>query len=342
MLRTVSSIALACLASLTVLAGPRDIAVDPVKISARIPIRNFSYQMSYLPLDAAYAINNAGVICGKAGGNAAVYTQGSLQVLNGKAGYSNLQAIDISNNGYVVGTGVNNGAVRPLFWQSIQADPMDTGALGRYTTPTAINSQGTVVGYYQATDSDLPQAYRWAPNSGMQVITPSGASTAQAFDISETGFIAGHAQYPGIGQQVVRWNLDGSPSRINAVGHADRALDDGRVFGLTAGIGAAIWNVQNTVTGFGPKPATHVVTQRSSSNRLVGYTLGEPFGPAPWTTINGSTTLYLPVPAGAIGFARDVNACGTIIGSVRLADGSEHAVMWTRLLCDVLPVFTAN
>lgn len=326
-----------------VFAAPRETLIAPTSNIDRLPnLKIFGYAMSYLPLDAAYAVNNAGAICGKLGANAAVYAQGATLVLLGKNGYSNLQAIDIANNGYIVGTGENSGARRPLFWQSTQAAPLDMSALGQFTTPTAVNSQGTVVGYYQTSADALPQAFRWAPNSGMQVITPSGASTAQAFDISETGYIAGHAQYFGIGQQVVRWNLDGSPSRINATGHADRALDDGRVFGLAAGIGAAIWDLHNMMTPLGPKPSTHVVTQHSATNRLVGYTVGEPFGPLPWTTINNSSVQYLPIPTGAIGFAYDVNACGTIIGSVTLADGTQRAVMWTRLICDRPPIIVAS
>jgi len=46
----------------------------------------------------------------------------------------------------------------------------------------------------------------------------------------------------------------------------------------------------------------------------------------------------LPVPAGAIeSSAVDVNACGTILGSIKLSLTADQPVMWSRITCDVLP-----
>jgi hypothetical protein len=78
-----------------------------------------SYHMSVLPLDAAFAINKSGAIAGRVGGNAAVYTQGSVVLLPGKAGYTALTATDI----VIVGTGLSAGNQRGLFWSSMTAEP---------------------------------------------------------------------------------------------------------------------------------------------------------------------------------------------------------------------------
>jgi uncharacterized membrane protein len=318
-----------------------DVRLGEARVLTRpIPIR-FGYSMSYVPLDAAFAINNAGAIVGRVGGNAAMYRNGVVTVLPGKAGYTNLVAIDIASNGYIVGSGLNAGATRPLFWASPNAAPLDMSALGMVTMPRSINSQGVVVGFYLPSEAALPQAFRWSMTTGMRSITPDGASTAQAFDISETGYIAGHAQYPGLGQQVVRWHPDASPSRVTGPGFAERALDSGSVFGAGTG-GSTLWNLINTATLIGPKPSTHVVKQRSSASRWVGFTVGEPPLPRAWTSFENGAATYLPVPAGASAFATDVNGCGTILGSVSLPDGTTRPVVWSKVFCDVLPPIVAQ
>jgi probable HAF family extracellular repeat protein len=293
-----------------------------------------SYSMSVLPLDAAFAINGAGAIAGRVGGNAAVYTQGTVVLLPGKEGYSALTATDIADNGFIVGHGLSAGHQRGLFWESTTAAPIDMGALGNVVSPRAVNSQGTVVGFYEAGPVG-PRAFRWSRTTGMTDIAPDTTSISQAFDISETGYIAGMAFYQSIGQQVVRWNLDGSASRITGPGLAERALSSGSVFGTGTG-GATLWTLTGAAIPIVPNPATHVVKQMSAAGRSVGFTLGGT-PPRAWTTKGSNTPLYLPLPAGAIGFANDVNACGTILGSVKLSTNVDQFVIWDRLTCDVLP-----
>lgn len=295
----------------------------------------FSYSMSVLPLDAAFAINASGAIAGRVGANAAVYTQGNVVLLPGKAGYSALTATDIADNGFIVGSGLSAGNRRGLFWSSATAEPIDMGALGSVVSPMAVNSQGMTVGFYQAGPDGSPQAFRWSRTTGMTAIGPATTLQSQAFDISETGYIAGVAFYQSIGQQVVRWNLDGSASRITGPGIAERARSNGSVFGSGTG-GATLWTLTGAAILIGPNPATHVVKQMSATGRSVGFTLGGS-PPRAWTTRGSNTPLYLPVPAGAIGFANDVNACGTILGSVKLSTNVDQYVIWSRLTCDLLP-----
>ncbi|HJU05058.1 MAG TPA: hypothetical protein VJ692_07870 [Nitrospiraceae bacterium] len=295
-----------------------------------------SYSMSVLPLDAAFAINTSGAIVGRVGANAAVYMQGNVVLLPGKEGYSNLTATDIADNGFIVGSGLSAGNRRGLFWSSTTVAPMDMGALGSEVSPMSINSQGVAVGFYESPPHLSPKAFRWSLGTGMTPIAPAATSISQAFDISEIGYVAGLAFYDSIGQQVVRWNLDGSASRVND-GYADRALRNGSVLGRGSG-GSTVWTLQGTAILIGPKPATHVVKQMSAAGRLVGFTVGEVTSPRAWTTWNSNIPQYLPVPAGAVGSAAvDVNACGTILGTVKLSANVEKPVIWSRLTCDVLP-----
>lgn len=298
----------------------------------------FSYSLSVLPLDAAFAINNSGAIAGRTGGNAAIYTQGNVVVLPGKEGYSQLTATDIAENGFIVGSGLSAGDRRGLFWASTTAAPVDMGALGSVVSPMSVNSQGVAVGFYESPPHGVsPKAFRWSLATGMTPMAPATTSISQAFDIAESGYIAGLAFYDSIGQQVVRWNLDGSASRITGPGYAERALSNGSVFGRGMD-GSTLWTLKGAAILIGPKPSTHLVKQISSAGRLVGSTIGEPTSPRAWTTWQSSTAQYLPVPAGAIGSsAVDVNACGTILGSIKLSLNVDQPVVWSRITCDVLP-----
>ena len=104
-------------------------------------------------------------------------------------------------------------------------------------------------------------------------ISPEGTLQSKAFDISETGYIAGLAFYDVIGQQAVRWYPDGRVGRITE-GVAWRALSDGSVFGNAFSGGSTLWTLTNTPTLIGPNPATHSVNQMSAVGRLVGDSPG--------------------------------------------------------------------
>lgn len=329
---------------LAVLAGCAGETLAPSPESAPLPdaalVRHpfLSYTMSVLPLDAAYAINGSGAIVGRLGTNAAVYSRGVVTVLPGKAGYTNLTAVDIADNGFIVGSGLSAGYQRGLFWRSATAEPLDIGALGLLTTPKSINSAGTVVGAFQLTAGSLNQAFRWSLATGMVPIAPATTNQSDAVDISESGYIGGVAWYPQIGQQVVRWYPSGAVGRITGPGLAFRATNDGSIVGQGGG-GATLWNLSNTAQPIGPAPTTHLVKQISSAGRNIGFALLPSIGWRAWTTIgNSASPFYLPAPAGANAFAYDVNGCGAILGSVSLADGTQKAVVWTRIFCDALPV----
>jgi uncharacterized membrane protein len=293
-----------------------------------------SYAMTVLPLDAAFAINTSGAIAGRKGGRAAIYAQGNVILLPGKAGYSDLAAADIADNGSIIGWGMSAGKRRGLFWSSTTAAPLDMGALGGQVFPLSINSQGVAVGYY---DSPGPAAFQWSLQDGMKPIAPPSATMSQAFDISETGYIAGVASYPQpLGQQAMRWTPDGSASPLG-LGVAQRARRDGSVFGATGTTVSTLWPLSGPPTPLGPNPGPYVVAQISAAGRMVGYTVAQPTSPRPWTTWQSSTPIDLPMPAGARGSAHDVNACGTILGNIRPSSGGEQWVIWSRISCDVLP-----
>ena len=250
------------------------------------------------------------------------------------AGYSALTATDISDNGFIVGTGLSAGNQRALFWSSTTAAPLDIGAIGDMM-PMSINSQGIVVGFYTSPGS-FPRAFRWSLTSGITDIAPDTTSQSRAYDISDTGYIAGMAVYHSIGQQVVRWLPDGTPGRFDG-SEAYRALNNGSIFGIRlAPDGATLWPLTGSPIPFGPSAATHFVKQMSDVGRLVGFTHNY----RAWTSRHGSNTpLDLPVPAGTLNsYAYDVSSCGTILGSVKLSTSVDQWVIWHKLFCDDLLV----
>jgi hypothetical protein len=326
----------AALAALSLVAGSVPAASAAPALESRSTsaiIFPFGYSRTVLPLDAAFAVNASGAVAGRVAGNAAVYAGGQVILLQGKPGYTNLTAIDISDNGYVVGTGLSAGSLRTLFWSSTSASPLDIGGLGNVMSPRSVNTSGVVVGFYTQ-GTGLEQAFRWSPTEGLRSITPSGAIQAQALDGSATGYIAGWAWYTGLGQQAVRWYPDGAVGRV-ADGRAGRAMDNGSIFG-----NFTLWNLVNTPFNITPS-GNHSVTQiAQGTGRKVGYSFDPVNSWRAWTTINGSAPLYLPLPTGALGFAYDVTPCGGILGSVRLSTGVDQPVLWTKMTCDTLPVFT--
>jgi hypothetical protein len=59
-----------------------------------------------------------------------------------------------------------------------------------------------------------------------------------------------------------------------------------------------------------------------------------------WTAAqDGDPPVYLPVPAGATGYAYRVSASGAIMGSIKHANGQDQPVLWTKRTSDVEPPF---
>ena len=303
-----------------------------------------SYSMTVLPLEAAHAMNSSGVIAGTTGGNAAIYREGNVVVLPGQAGYTALAATAISDNGIIAGHGLSAGHQRPLYWANETAAPRDMGALSNWVWCRAVNTHGVVVGSFEQRPSQLGQgqAFRWSLAEGLRVIVPEQTSRSVAVDISESGYVTGHGDYPSDGMHAVRWYPNGGIGRI-ALGYGQQVFEDGGVAGQGAGgaFGQSTrWSLENAATLIGPYPASHLVRHTSRAGRRVGFTVGvtETGQTGAWTTArDGAPPEYLPVPAGATGYALAVSAGGAIMGSVKLANGQDQPVLWTKLTVDIEP-----
>jgi hypothetical protein len=334
--------------------APRGISVNPGFVIS--PIHNpDQYSAQVLPLD--YAVIGDGIIAGTANGVAVVYVDGQVIPLPTLPGYFSVGPTAISSNGFIVGVGNVLGpgprpspappppvletkelAVLPaipvtytrgLFWPSYSSVPTVMGALGRVTQVFSVNSQGVAVGASHATSLyDLPEAIAWSSSGGIRSIAPPNSEDSQAFSISDTGYVAGEAQY-GNEQAATRWYPPNFAPGTMAYGDFGwTAMDDGTIDSYTTS-----WNLGDQAQSLPPNILGNVVYDVSRAGREVGFTLGQNGG---WTVPPGGTTAQmLPAPAGATSFgAYYVDTCGTIVGSASFADGSTKAVMWSKLPCD--------
>jgi hypothetical protein len=303
-----------------------------------------SYSMTVLPLDAAHAMNSLGVIAGTVGGKAAIYREGNVVLLQGQAGYTALAATAISDNGIIAGHGLSAGHQRPLFWANETAAPRDMGALGNWVWCRAVNAQGVVVGSFEQRPAQLGQgqAFRWSLADGLRAIPPNQTSQSVPVDISESGYVTGHADYLSDGRYAVRWYPDGGIGQI-ALGYGQQVFEDGSVAGQDAATTfgrSTLWSLQNAARLIGPYPTSHIVRHTGPSGRRAGFTVGvtETGQTGAWTTRHdGEPPVYLPVPAGATGYALTVAGSGAIMGSVKLSTGQDQPVLWTKITPDIEP-----
>jgi len=291
--------------------------------SPPVTVVQLGYSVHLLPLDTASGMDPAGqIIVGTAKGAAVEYINGQVMPLIGKAGYTKITPTAVSSNGYIVGFATSGNYIRGLFWASYTNAPIDMGALDAATYPQAINSQGVAVGYTAS------KAFIWSISGGIRSIGPPGSVWSQAFDISESGYVAGLSDF-GAGANATRWYPPNDQYGIAAYNnYANKVMENGTIYGNDYS-----WslpnNQQQSIT---PTPYS-LVYEISTTGRKVGYdyqTLRA------WTVPPGGTAEQtLPVPAGiANSYADEVTGCGVILGSVTYTNGTTQAVTWTKSTCD--------
>ena len=91
----------------------------------------------------------------------------------------------------------------------------DIGSLGGgYTAMYDMNNHGEVVGISNNKEKPypVPQAFSWTLQGGMRAL--AGPSRSSAYAVNDSGQIAGSFAIPGVSARAVRWNADGSITRL--------------------------------------------------------------------------------------------------------------------------------
>lgn len=164
----------------------------------------------------ANAINNAGQVAGQIagqnyGGSAAIWDKGKITDLGAvghpPGGFDYSGAVDINDRGQVVGfTSVqdNRGDIHAFLWD--KGVMTDLGTLGgAWSTATAINNSGQVVGYSGTTELYGIHAFLW--DKGVMVdLGTLGGPVAKALGINARGDIVGATGiYEGYPDQATLW-----------------------------------------------------------------------------------------------------------------------------------------
>lgn len=308
-------------------------ALSSISVQAQNPELPSSadYIMTEVPMDFISAINSNGALAGTKKEAAVVFAQGQLHELKGPGRYTTLLATDISDTGYIVGSGEREGVRRALFWPDLTSEPVEISTPGGAPAIAgAVNTHGVVVGTYTLNNDQ--HGFRWSAAAGLTTIDPPGARASVAIDISDSGYIIGSSTYSTGNAQPTRWFPDGHSHIVATDGYPlKRVLENGSAIGGISA-GSAHWSVTNTPTLLG---AGFGVEYMSSRGRMIGTGIHESGGLKPMTRESPNAfSVFLPTPPGAYGFSRDVNSCGTITGNLTLATGSQQAVIWSRPACD--------
>lgn len=288
-----------------------------------------AYQRVSLPMTPV-AMSDSGVVVGNLNNTAVRWLNGTLTVLAPPREPAAYSAVDMANNGHVLG--VSNGKM--LLWKSATSTPMTIAGNGP-VIPAGIAEGDIAVG------TILGQPFKWTPSTGFVFLTVSGL-VARPTHVNRLGWVAGFG-FPIFNgdEKMVRWNPAGQAATLAPVAHGtppeNRPSDidaAGNILSTSGGT-TVFWGVNGTITTVANVPTPTRTTGLSPLGRIVGHTIGA--SNRPWTLFQGSL-LFLPVPTPAddADIPVGVNSCGAIaarrvVGGVVLQDG----FLWQRTLtCD--------
>ncbi len=255
-------------------------------------------------------------------------------------------AQDVNANGWIVGCVRYNGLIRPALWTSPTATPMVLSPPPPFTNSEGcffgINDQGTVVGALAKADTVV--AIRWSLLGGLQNLHPANWRSSLAQDINNAGEIAGvaYTQHPGYvwldpprqNGLPVRWTAAGSYTFATLTkGELTAISGTGTAVGWYMPAGSQSQAIQHTSAGnivnLTANPAiAEVATGVSSKDRVIGI------GPSAWTRYPATAPAQVLTASGLANLdLRDVNSCGSIVGSGAGGTG-VRALLWIPRYCD--------
>ena len=220
----------------------------------------------------------------------------------------------------------------------------DLGALGGSTSfATAINSSGSVTGFFPAASGDT-HAFLWTASTGMQDLGTLGGPITQAEGINDAGYVVGFAALPNYSLHAFLWTPTAGIKDLGTLGgptgfSAGFGIDDhnrivGNSYTLTNEMGGdiAIWT-GSTIHDLGTNGNLFAQANAVNSNfEVTGYSVN--FSPGPvafqWTKSGGFKTLpSLFVGDGSEALA--LNNHGLIAGNdYNSTTRFSSAVVWNR------------
>jgi probable HAF family extracellular repeat protein len=221
------------------------------------------------------------------------------------------EALDISDDGDIVGWAINSAGIRRAFL-SISGFMFDIGPVNPDfpSTATGINNVGEVVGHFS--DEELLKPFYWHVSSGpveMSHLLFPGKGWDDKFvlyphAINDHGRIVGFAE--GIQYGTNPAPLDGCHENLS-VQWTDRSANPHRLF-----CNDDIW-------------INRGATDVNNSGEIVGYSQGFDYEGYVWS---GGNRIDVPPLTGGHGLMIfGINESGKVVGS----DGGYHAIFWDRI-----------
>jgi probable HAF family extracellular repeat protein len=222
---------------------------------------------------------------------------------------------------------------------------VDIGSLGGGSSAAfGVNDSGQVVGWSEVITGQAPHAFVWTLSEGMTDLgtlgDPSWQSVATA--INESGQIVGWSRSSKLGDvHAFSWTAGGGMVDLGTLGgtrsSAEAVSDSGQVVGSShlagdAEMRAFSWTTTGMVNlGVLTSGSTlSAAAGVNSSGQVVGYSYLHP-APEPhavsWTS--GGALIDLGTLGGTTSAAAAINESGLIAGYSTLADGTQHAVVWS-------------
>lgn len=178
----------------------------------------------------------------------------------------------------------------PLPTYTISEIPMPPGAVA--ISAQGINSHGDVTGYFTL-NTGITLGFVWSDGVFTALLPMPGQANALAFDISDTGLVAGYSGFSTAPDKAVVWS-NGQPQSLGTFGGAWSAASGVSSSGLVAG-----WaQVEQTSNRF------HGLVFDGKAVHDVGLLLG-----------------------GVVTQLADVNADGVAVGIGQTVEGHFHAIM---------------
>ncbi len=252
-------------------------------------------------------------------------------------------AMDVNNQGQVVGYHDTNRGTRAFIWQNGTLQNLGTLG-GGYSRGYAINDAGQVVG--ESSRGDGTWHAFLSQNGSMQDLGALDDDFSTATAIDGNGRVVGYTDKLGGGTRAFLWE-NGQMKRLAGLGNGESAatgIDNlGRVVGWYGDPQAprAFRWAAGTVTDLGTLGGAWAAANATVGGKIVGSSTKANGMQRAFLWQNGSIA-GLGALAGGHSSANAINALGQVVGWSQVPDSQPRAVIWRDGVISPIAVGVAN